>query len=292
MRKAVLWVQAVRPYSLVASIAPVMVGTAMAYGDGFFHLSSAVAALLVAVFVQIGTNLSNDYFDFKGGVDLPGHGRPTSAIISGALGPSEIKIGFVAAFAAAAVAAHFLVIRAGTPALVIAVVSILAGLFYTAGKWSLARLGLGDVFVLVFFGPVAVAGTYYVQSFEYNGAVVISGLLTGILSVAILVVNNLRDVATDAAAGRRTMAVRFGKRFTRMEYLFCIFAAAMVPVVVFHMTGDHRWLSASSLLVFLAIPVVYDVLTSDDPGVLNRALTLTGGLLFLQSLAYSILWLL
>jgi 1,4-dihydroxy-2-naphthoate octaprenyltransferase len=292
MKKILAWLHAIRPHSLLASVAPVMVGSAMAYGDGFFHLSSALAALVVAVFIQIGTNLSNDYFDFKSGVDRPGHGRPMSAILSGALTSSEVKIGFVTAFAVAAVAANVLVIRVGTPALVIAVVSILAGLLYTAGRWSLSRLGLGDLFVLVFFGPVAVAGTYYAQAFEYNDAVVVSGLMTGFLSVAILVVNNLRDIVTDASAGRRTLAVRFGKAFTRMEYLFCILAAAFVPVIVHDMTGERGWMLAGSLSMFVAIPLVHHVFTSDDPKVLNRVLAFTALLLFGQSLVYSIVWLL
>ena len=292
MKKIIVWFKAIRPGSLSASIAPVMVGTAMAYGDGFFHLPSALAALIIAVFIQIGTNLSNDYFDFKNGVDRPGHGRPTSAILSGALTPSEVKVGFVMAFAVAAVAANTLVIRLGTPALVIALASIISGLLYTAGRWSLSRLGLGDLFVLIFFGPVAVAGTYYAQSFEYNGAVILSGFMTGFLSVAILVVNNLRDITTDLAAGRRTLAVRFGKKFTRMEYLFCIMAASAVPVAVCHITEEKGWMLASSLAAFFAIPLVDSVFTSDDPKVLNRTLALTALLLLGQSLVYSIVWLL
>ncbi len=292
MKKIAAWFHAVRPHSLLASVAPVMVGTAIAHGDGFFHLPSALAALAVAVFVQIGTNLSNDYFDFKSGVDHAGHGRPTSAIISGALTSSEVKVGFVVMFAVAAVAANTLVIRVGTPALIIAVLSILSGFLYTAGRWSLSRLGLGDLFVLIFFGPVAVTGTYYVQSFEYNDAVILSGFMTGFLSVAILVVNNLRDIKTDADAGRRTLAVRFGKMFTRMEYLFCILAAAAVPVIVCHITAERGWMLLTPLFVFLAIPLVSDVFVSDDPKVLNRALALTAMLLFGQSLVYSIVWLL
>ena len=292
MKKILSWFHAIRPHSLFASIAPVMVGSAMAYGDGFFHFPSACAALIIAVFVQIGTNLSNDYFDYKSGVDKPGHGRPHSAILSGSLSASEVKIGFVLAFAVAAVAANTLVIRLGTPALVIALASIISGLLYTAGRWSLSRLGMGDIFVLIFFGPVAVAGTYYAQSFEYNGAVILTGFMTGFLSVGILVVNNLRDILTDARAGRKTMAVRFGKAFTRMQYLFCILAAAAVPVKVHDMTGERGWMLVSSLTAFLAIPLVHDVFTSDDPKVLNRALALTSLILLVQSLVYSIAWLL
>lgn len=292
MSKIVVWFNAIRPQSLLVSVAPVMVGTAMAYGDGFFHLFPAAAAMAVAVFIQIGTNLANDYFDFKSGVDRPGHGRPTSVILSGRLNSLEVKAGFILAFTIAAAAAYPLIVRVGTPALVIAAVSIISGLLYTAGRWSLSRVGLGDIFVLIFFGPVAVAGTYYVQSFEYNAAVILSGFMPGFLAVAVLVVNNLRDISSDAAAGRRTLAVRFGKPFTRMEYLFCILAAAAVPVAVYHITGGMGWLFAASLAVFPAIPLVHNVFTSDDPGVLNKTLALTALLLMVQSLAYSVLWLL
>ena len=181
MKKSSLSLYFLHLRSLLLSMAPVMVGTAMAHGDGFFHRRVAAAALAVAVCVHSGAIL------FKSGV----------------------KAGAVAAFALAAVAANILIIRAGTPALVIAVAAIVAGSLYASGRWSLSCLGLGDLAVLFFFGPVAVAGTYYVQSFEYNGAVIISGFMTGFFSVAVLAVNNLRDIISDANAGKRTTAVRF-----------------------------------------------------------------------------------
>ncbi len=291
MSKIFAWFQAVRPQSLAASIAPVMIGTAMAYGDGFFHLRSAVYALGVAVCIQIGTNLANDYFDHASGVDAPGHGRPSSAILSGTLTSLEVMLGSLLAFALGAAAAYPLILRAGKPALFIAIISIFSGLIYTAGRWSLARLGLGDIFVLIFFGPVAVAGTYYVQSFEYNNVVILAGLMAGFLSVGILAVNNLRDVVTDAKAGRRTLAVRFGKAFTRMEYLVCILASAFIPVVLFYLVQERPGLLLCSGMAFLAVPLVHDVFTSENPKVLNRALALTGVLLLLQSLVFCILWL-
>ena len=292
MNKSVLWFKAVRPWSFPSSMVPVLMGSAIAYGDGFFHLPSALLALGVAGLIHAGTNLANDYFDFQTGVDTLEHKGPVNVIVAGKLSAFEVKCGFVAAFILAAFLAKGLVVRAGTPAVVIAILSIISGLVYTAGRWSLARLGLGEFFVLVFFGPVAVTGTYYVQALECNAAVIASGFMTGFLSTAILVVNNLRDRDTDARAGRRTLAVRFGKAFARMEYLFCMLAASFVPVVVYYMGGQRAWVLVSSMVVFLTIPIVHAVFTSDDAKVLNQALALTAGVLILQSALYSFIWLL
>ncbi len=292
MNKFFYWFNAIRPHTLLASIAPVLIGIGMAYGDGFSHAPSAWAAIGVAVLIQIGTNLSNDYYDFLSGVDTPGEERPHGALVKKELSLDEIKWGFIIAFASAALCASSLILRVGAPAVVILVVSILAGFFYTAGKWSLARLGLGDIFVLIFFGPVAAAGTYYVISYEYNAAVVAAGLMSGFLSTGILVINNLRDIVSDAKAGRLTWAVRFGKAFTRMEYLFCILASAAMPVLVYHMVEGKFLVLACSCLMFLAIPIVHTVFTSDDPKALNQALGMTAMLLFIQAVTYSFIWLL
>ncbi len=292
MKKLLVWFNAIRPYSLPASIAPVILGICMAYGDGFHHWPSALAALGIAIFIQIGTNLSNDYYDFTSGVDVLGMGRGDSSILKKELSLDEVKWGFIAAFLMAALLANFLILRIGTPAVVIIVLSIIAGLWYTAGKWSLARLGLGDIVVLIFFGPVATAGTYYAIAFEYNAAVVWAGLMSGFLATCILVVNNLRDITSDAKAGRITWAVRFGKAFTRMEYLFGVLASAAMPVIVYYITDSKPLTLLCSGSVLLAIPLVHTVFTSDDPKALNQALGMTAMLLLLQALAYGFIWLL
>lgn len=284
------WFWAVRPLTLIASVAPVTIGTAMAFGDGVGDALSACGALLGAVLIQIGTNLSNDYFDFKKGADTSERIGPQRAIPSGILTPDQVKWGFITAFTLAALVGATLVARAGFPIVVIAVVSILAGLFYTAGSRPLAYRGLGDIFVLVFFGPVAVAGTYYVQSFEWNWAVVLSGLAPGFLSVGILDVNNLRDIDGDRKVGKKTLAVRWGRPFARCEYLFCILAAAFIPVLIYVMLGVNPWILLSSLVAFAAIPVAHDVFTSTDGNVLNRALERTGQILLAYTIIYSITW--
>jgi 1,4-dihydroxy-2-naphthoate polyprenyltransferase len=292
MNKVIAWLKALRAWSFPTSIIPVVIGSVMAYDDGFFHLPSALAALGVAVLIHAGTNLANDYFDFQTGVDGRDHKGPVNILVAGGLLPFEVKCGFVAAFILAAFLAQGLIIRAGGAAAVIAFFSILAGLLYTAGPWSLARLGLGEIFVLVFFGPVAVAGTYYVQALECNEVVIAAGLLPGFISTAVIALNNLRDMTTDARAGRGTLAVRFGKAFARMEYAGCIIAASFVPVLVHYMAGQRALVLISSLPVFLALPLVHTAMTTEDGAALNRALALTGGLLILQSLMFSFLWLL
>lgn len=287
MKKVLVWFNAVRPRTLLVSLAPVTIGIAMAHGDGFKHWPSACAALAVAFFLQIGTNLSNDYFDFVSGADALGSGRLDRVLVSKALSLREVKWGFVAAFGLAALAANVLVIRVGMPAVIILALSIIAGLWYSAGKWSLARLGLGDIFALIFFGPVATAGTYFAISYEYDAAALVAGFMPGFLSAAVLVVNNLRDIASDRKAGKLTWAVRFGQAFTRMEYLFCVLASAAVPVYFYYMTGCRAVIMVCSLLVFLTIPIVHTVFTRDEPEALNGALAMTSLFLFIQAMAFS-----
>jgi 1,4-dihydroxy-2-naphthoate octaprenyltransferase len=270
---------------------PVVIGTAMAFSDGVWHWPSALAALLGAALIQVGTNLANDYFDYQHGVDAGGRQGPASSLQTGALSPMQVKWFFIAAFSLAGLVAVYLTARAGWPVLLIGVVSIISGIIYSAGKKSLASLGLGDLFVLLFFGPVACVGTYYVQSFEWNLAVIVAGLAPGFFSTAIIVVNNLRDIDTDKRAGRRTVAIRFGRAFTRMEYLFCVIAGSLVPVVVYLITGQNPWGVVASLIAFAFIPNVHAVFTSDKGEVLNPALERTAMLLMLYTFIYSMTWL-
>ncbi len=285
------WLRASRAQTLIAVASPVLMGTAIAYGDGLGHWPSAFLALLGALFIQAGTNLANDHYDLKYGVDTDAHIGPPSAIRDGLVSTSEVKVGFIVCFVLAALCGALLTMRVGWPVLVIGVVSILSGIFYSAGKRSLASLGLGDVWVFVFFGPVAVAGTYFVQTFEWNMAVILAGCGAGFWSVMIIDVNNLRDTDTDARAGRKTLCVRFGKAFARMEYLFCLLATTMIPVGVYLLTGEHFFIMSASLVAFLCIPLVYLVMTKEGK-VLNNVLAFTSFALFLYAVLFSIGWVL
>lgn len=284
------WILAIRPRTLPASIAPVMIATALAFEDGVGHFPSALIALGVALLLQIATNLANDYGDFLKGADTPERLGPVRVTQAGLVSPEVIKWAAVFAFFAVALLACPLISRAGLPALIIAVTAIISGILYTAGPWPLAYLGLGEIFVLIFFGPVAVAGTYFVQSYEWNPAVLVAGLGPGFLSVAILAVNNLRDIESDTKANKRTLAVRLGRSFARCEYLFFILAAAAVPVAVHFITETKYLILLTSLVVFLAIPLVHEVMTTTDGPRLNKVLSKTGLLLFIYALVFSLAW--
>ena len=182
--------------------------------------------------------------------------------------------------------------RAGVCILIIAIASILSGIFYTAGPKPLGYLGLGDLFVLIFFGPVAVGGTYFTQALEINWAVIVAGLAPGFLSMAILAVDNLRDIDTDRRAGKLTLAVRFGRGFVMSEYLFCIIAATLTPFAVVLITDDHQGIAVASLIGFYAIPCVKAAFTHLDGAGLNRVLGDTGRLLLIYSAVFSIGWVL
>lgn len=284
------WWIAIRPKTLPASLAPVLIGTAMAAGDGVHHLPTAAVCAGVALLMQIGTNLSNDYFDFRNGADTLARIGPVRVTQSGLMKPRVVRDAFILVFALAALGSVELVLRGGWPIAVLAALSILSGIFYTAGPRPLGYLGLGEVFVLVFFGPVAVGGTYYVQSREMNLAVLLAGLAAGLLSAAILAVNNLRDIDTDRAAGKLTLAARFGRTFARAEYFFCVTGAALMPVLIYALTQDHIETLAAVLTLPAAFAPLHAVFTQTDGPALNRALSRTGAVLLLFSFLFSMGW--
>ena len=286
------WILAIRPKTLPAAIAPVAIGTAMAFGDGLFHWPSALMALSAALCIQIGTNLSNDYFDFKKGADTADRKGPTRVTQAGLIKPQAVLAAAILFFLLAALSSVYLIHRAGFCILIIAVASIISGIFYTAGPKPLGYMGLGDLFVLIFFGPVAVGGTYFTQALEINWAVIVAGLAPGFLSTAVLAVNNLRDIDTDRRAGKLTLAVRFGRGFAMSEYLFCIIAAALTPFAVYLITDDHQGIAIASLTGFCAIPCVKAAFTHLDGVGLNHVLGLTGRLLLIYSALFSLGWVL
>ncbi len=285
------WLLAIRPKTLPAAVAPVLIGTAMAFGDGIHHFPTAFVCLFAALAIQIGTNLANDYYDFQKGTDTSERIGPIRATQAGLVRPVTMKAAFIFAFLLSGLACAWLVQRGGWPIAVLGVLAVLSGIFYTAGPYPLGYLGLGEIFVFIFFGPVAVAGTYYVQSLEINTAVLLAGVSPGLLSVGILAVNNLRDMETDRKSGKMTLAVRWGRSFALSEYLFCIIASAMMPVLIYIFIEDHVGILACVLINPLAIPVIKSVFTqTGDP--LNRALASTGKLLLIYSVLFAIGWIL
>lgn len=284
------WLLAARPKTLWAAVGPVMIGTALALGDQHLHIESALAALAGAMLLQIGTNFCNDYADFKKGADTDQRVGPSRAVASGWITPRHMLFATVLVFFLAAVVCGYLVSRAGWPFVVLGVVSILAGIIYTAGPYPLAYLGLGDLFVFVFFGPVAVLGTYYVQALEFSSIALYAGIGPGLLSVAILTVNNLRDIQSDAVAGKKTLAVRFGPTFARIEYVTCIVLASALPFWLVILGGQARKNAImASLLLFAAWPVMRLVCTRSGRE-LNPGLGMTAMLLLVYCMTLSIGW--
>ena len=288
-----VWGLAARPKTLWAGIAPVFIGAAMARADGVFHGPSALCALLGAVFIQIGANYANDYFDFIKGTDREDRVGPLRATQAGLVTPAQMKRAAIRVFGLAFLAGLYLIYRGGIPILVIGLLSIACGILYTGGPYPLGYLGLGDLFVLVFFGPVAVAGAYYVQAQSFDPLPVIAGLSPGLWSVAILTVNNLRDVAADRLSGKKTLPVRLGVTFARWEYALSLFAASVVlPLYLCLVTGGH-WLALTSMLAFpLSAGSLRTVFTVQDGPALNSALAATGKLLLGFSVLFSIGWVL
>ncbi len=281
---------AIRPKTLSASISPVLIGTAMAVGDGVYHITTAILCFFAALTIQIGTNLANDYFDFKKGTDTSERIGPTRVTQAGLIKPEAVKMATIISFTLSALICLFLAKRGGMPIIIIGVLSILSGLFYTAGPRPLGYLGLGDIFVLIFFGPVAVAGTYYVQSFEINMAVVLAGLAPGLISVAILAVNNLRDVEDDKKTNKKTLAVRFGRNFAKYEYIFAIICASLIPVLIYLFIKDHIQILYATIISLIAIPAYITISSQKDGPALNATLAFTGKLLIIYSILFSVGW--
>ncbi len=287
-----VWASAARLRTLPASVAPVLIGVVLAYSDGLGHAPAAIAALFGAILIQIGTNYANDYFDFVKGADTAERQGPRRAVQSGLVSPEAMRRATILVFGLAVLVGLYLVWRGGWPIVIVGVASIACGVLYTGGPFPLGYRGLGDVFVLLFFGPVATAGTYWVQALELGWLPILAGLGPGLISTAILAVNNLRDRETDAKAGKRTLAVRLGARFTRIEYTACIVMACLVPAsfLAAGIAGPTILLPLATLVV--AIPVNHTVWTKTDGPTLNGALADTGRLLMLYAVLFCIGWVL
>ncbi len=221
---------ACRPKTLPAAAAPVVVGAATAESLHAFRAGPALAALVGALLLQIGANLANDVFDFRRGADSGPRVGPLRVTQAGLIAPAAVLRGMWAAFGLAALAGIYLAAVAGWPVLAIGALSIVAALAYTGGPFPLGYHGLGELFVFIFFGLVAVGGTHFVQARSIAAGAVWAAVPMGLLAAAILVVNNLRDIATDRAAGKRTLAVRLGERGTQTEYVLLLAAAFAAPV--------------------------------------------------------------
>ena len=286
-----IWILAARPKTLWAAVAPVLIGTAAAHDTDALHWLAASVALFSAIMIQIGTNLANDYFDSKKGSDQADRLGPTRVTQAGLVSPEAVKRATIIAFGLAFAGGVYLVFRGGWPIVAVGTLSILFGILYTAGPRSLSYTGLADIFVLIFFGPVAVAGTYYVQTLEFSWTVALAGVAPGLFSTAILTVNNLRDIESDARANKRSLAVRFGKRFARFEYTICLMLGCLWPIWFLYGDNRHPWTLISALTVAWALVLIHKTLTVEGTH-LNDILAATGKLLLLYAILFSVGWVL
>jgi 1,4-dihydroxy-2-naphthoate polyprenyltransferase len=282
-----IWLMAARPRTLPAAAAPVLVGTALAATLGTFKPLTFLAALVGALFIQIGTNLSNDYSDARRGADTEDRLGPVRVTAGGLVPPRQVLIATYVAFGCAVLCGIYLTVTAGWQLLLVGAASILAGVLYTGGPRPYGYEGLGEVFVFLFFGVVAVAGSYFAQRQELTWVALVLAVPVGFLAAAILVVNNVRDLETDRRAGKRTLVVRLGRNRARGLYAALVYGAFLTAPLTWLLGA--RGLSAWLLLCWLALPLgpplVRTVRNRTDGPALNGALGGTG----LLQLAFCVL---
>jgi 1,4-dihydroxy-2-naphthoate octaprenyltransferase len=295
------WVMAARPQTLPAAAAPVVVGSALAVHESVFRPLPALAALLGAALIQVGTNFANDYYDAIQGADTDDREGFTRVTQSGLIAPDRVRQATYLTFALAVLVGAYLVYVGGVPILLVGIASVVSGLAYTGGPYPLGYHGLGDVFVFVFFGVVAVTGTFYVQAAAVaSGAfplwiqpgtipqvAVVASLPVAAISTDILVVNNVRDLETDRRTGKNTLAVRLGYRFSRVQFVGLLLIAYAVPVW-FWLTGRSPAVLAPLLTLPYAASVARTVLTRTDGDALNPALEATGKLLAAYAACFAV----
>jgi 1,4-dihydroxy-2-naphthoate octaprenyltransferase len=284
-----VWWLAIRPKTLGAAIAPVLMGVAMAWSEDRFDGSAASAAMLGAILLQIAANFANDYFDWKKGADDERRVGPLRVVSAGLVAPGTMRVAIVLALLAVIPIAAFLAWRAGPAFIGIAAAAVAFAILYTGGPKPLAYVGLGDIVAFAFFGPIAVSGTYAAQARSFEWMPAIAGVGPGCLAMTLLAVNNLRDRVGDARANKRTLAVRFGAGFARMEILLSVAVAALLPVG-FAVVTRHWGVLAASIACLTMIPALRAVLGGGEGHTLNRVLAATGRLIILYGFAFAIGW--
>lgn len=272
-----IWLEAMRPKTLIISIAPVVIGTVLA---PTFNIWIFLLTLFCALTIQIGTNFANDYYDYQSGSDTKDRKGPRRLLTTGHIHPKQMKRAMIVSFIFAAIGAGCLIAFGGLIILALFVVAVLSGIFYTAGKYSLKRTGLADLFVFIFFGPIATMATYYLQTGTVQLLVFWASLAPGLIPVAVLTANNVRDRIEDKKCGKKTLTVRFGKRFGQMQYTLCmIFGIASCVLLGLYLP----------LIAMLAsIPLIKTMWTYRSSKKLIKVLAGTGGVLMLYTVLFCI----
>lgn len=282
-----IWIDATRPKTLTAGLSPVLMGTVLAAADGHINILLTTCCLFAALSVQIGTNLANDYFDNKKGADTKERLGPTRATATGLISESTMKNAFIFAFALALIFALYPIYMGGVPILIIAVLSLIFGILYTATPYALAYTGMADIIAFLFFGPIAVTGTYYLLTSNFSWPVFIYGCGLGFFSAALLSVNNIRDRAEDTKSNKKTLVVRFGYTFGRLEYTLSIIIAALIPVCMYISNSIFIWSSLTILIIPMMLPIIKHVWEFNDVS-LNLILQKTGQFLLIYTLIFCV----
>ena len=276
------WVTAARPKTLPAALGPILPGAALAWSESSFKLFPVIAALSAAFLLQIAVNIANDYFDFIHGIDTPDRVGPTRAAAGGLLSLKQMRNGMIIITILILIIGVYLIYIAGLPILFIGLASLISVYLYSAGPFPLSTNALGDLFVFIFFGPTAVCGTYYVQTLSLNIEIILYSVSVGLLVTAIIVVNNYRDIKTDTASGKRTLAVVLGEKLTRVEYYLLVIIAYLIPPSLVVITDTSAWILLSLLSAPMWIPLFRDINGRSSGQALNKTLAGTAklGLLF------------
>ncbi len=281
------WILASRPKTLLAALVPVVVGTSIAINDNKFHLTAALIALLCSILIQIGTNFVNDLYDFLAGTDKKERLGPQRAVASGIISVNQMKAGIIISFGLSFILGLYLVYLIGWEILLIGVISIIAGIAYTAGPFPLAYNGLGDVASFLFFGLIGTVGTYYVQAEEITATVFWSSVPVGALITNILVVNNYRDRLEDQSNGKHTLAVMMGEKFTRIQYVAFMILSYSILLIVFFSYKQSLLVFLPLLSLPVALKLIRMIYTLHGKE-LNKTLELTAKLSALYGLLFAI----
>lgn len=281
------WILASRPKTLPAAVMPVFVGTSIAIYDNVFVPTAAIIALICSLLIQIGTNFINDLFDYLKGTDKKDRVGPTRVLAAGLVSVKEMKLWINIVFGTAFILGLYLVYLGGLFVLIIGILSLLAGYAYTAGPYPLAYNGLGDIFVFIFFGFVGTIGTYYVQANEITMLVFWSSIPVGALVTNILVVNNYRDIEEDRIAGKRTLAVKFGSKFARLQYVLFMILSYTILIVVYFTYKQSLFVFLPLITLPLSIKLIRMIyrLTGKE---LNKTLELTAKLSAIYGILFAV----